>query len=414
MKNLLSTLKQVAYATLTVGLLLSAGACSKDDLEKKVTPKGSTDERKSKAHGDPVKAVLTLYRGHLHGIKGFHQDPDIAGVKHLKATQTIVCKYEKTGEQDAHKRDIYAWRLSRENGATDKLRVLFGNYKGQDYDYPEVCTYTAVYGMTIRYFDANDQDITHQFVTKGQENIHQHFFIPKNIQPFYNQITWDSPEVKDLVEPYDAIIAKRYNKKLAPQGDNPVPLESWKLFYYFYSDTNPWDRSYQANVSKQNSDVQFVGFDNPTGFKGWFGFNNPIFDPQAWRHQSKCMYFTFDLNIELLHAAESKTSRNPDGKPSPYDAPSDSQRQSDLWDVALSIPVVIYGTSEDNIVINVKGKRIATLGRAPRMDELRPHSQDYVKRIALAYGISEQEVLDDMYLIVTADSKHKESGAVFF
>ncbi len=280
MKKLLSTLKQVAYATLTVGLLLSAGACSKDDLEKKVTPKGSTDERKSKAHGDPVKAVLTLYRGHLHGIKGFHQDPDIAGVKHLKATQTIVCKYEKTGEQDAHKRDIYAWRLSRENGATDKLRVLFGNYKGQDYDYPEVCTYTAVYGMTIRYFDANDQDITHQFVTKGQENIHQHFFIPKNIQPFYNQITWDSPEVKDLVEPYDAIIAKRYNKKLAPQGDNPVPLESWKLFYYFYSDTNPWDRSYQANVSKQNSDVQFVGFDNPTGFKGWFGFNNPIFDPQ--------------------------------------------------------------------------------------------------------------------------------------
>lgn len=412
MKKMLSTLKRIACATLTVGMILSLGACSKDDLEKKIDPKGSKDERKSKAHGDPVKVVLTLYRGHLHGIKGFHQDPDIQGVKHIKATQTIVCKYEKTGVKDPHDRDIYAWRISKDESSTDKFRVLYGNYKGQDYDYPEVCTYAAVYGMTIRYFDSNNEDITHQFVTNGQENIHQHFFIPQDIKPFYHQTTWDSPDVKNLVAPYDKIIAKRYNRILAPQGDNPVLLEKWKPFYYFYSDTNPWNKSYQANASKQNNDVEFVGFSNPVGFKGWLGFNNPIFDPHAWKHQDKCMYFTFDLNVELLHAAESKTSRNPEGKPFPYDAPSDSQRQSDLWDIALSIPVIIYGTSEDNIVVN--GKSMASLGRAPRMDELRPHSKDYVKRIALAFGISEDEVLADMYLITTVGGKHRESGAVFF
>lgn len=412
MTKLVSAFKRSAYATLAVGMLLSLGACNKDKLKEQVEPKKSTDQRLSKAHGDPVKAVLTLYKGHLHGLKGFHQDPDIAGVKHLTATQTITCKYEKTGEKDEHERDIYAWRISRENGGTDKFRVKFGNYKYQDNEYPEVSHYAAVYGLTIRYFDANNVDITHQFVTNGQENIHQHFFTPSNIQSFYNNITWESPDVVALNPPYNEIIAKRYNKILAPQGDDAVKLETWKPFYYFYSDTNPWNESYQKSATSGDKSVKFIGFDNPVGLKGWFGFNNPIFDSQAWRHYEKCMYFSLDLNIELLHAAESKTSRHPEGKPFPYDSPDDSQRQSDLWDVALSIPTIIYASSEDNIVL--KGKSIKKLGRVPTMDELLPRCQDYVKRIAAAYDITEEQALADLYLIVTADPKLKESGAVFF
>lgn len=415
---------------LGVACLATFGSCSKDDLSKGVKPKASVDERKSKAHGDPVKAVLTLYSGHLHGIQGFHQNADIEGLKHMKRVQTMVLKYMPKGQKDAHGRDIYSWTVSQENGSTDKFRVEYGTYSDKNTDYPEllISEYNLVYGLLIRYYDANGKDITHEFVTNGQENIHQHFFIPdKEIKPWHTNITWNSPEVVNLTPPYDKLVATRYREG-ETLLEKKLPKEEWKPYYYFYSDTDPWDKSYKASITGTNMDVKFIGFNNPTGFKGWFGFNNPLFDSQVYRHYQKAIYCDFNISIELLHAATSKTSRNEDGKPSPYDSPSDAQLKSDLWDVNLSVPVLIYGSQEDALTLDkpvqvpdprdssktITVRQITKLGRAPRYDELKDYSKDYVDRVAKAYGISKEDAIADLYTILTAPADKKESGAVFF
>lgn len=429
MKHLFSVLKRATYATLALGMFLSLGSCDKDELKKNVDPKKSTDQRKSKAHGDPVKAVLTLYSGHLHGIMGFHQNADIKGLKHLSRVQTLIMRYMPTGETDVHGRAIYAWRVSKDPGTVDKFRVEYGNYMGKDRDYPDklISKYALVYGLLIRYFDANDKDITHEFVTNGQENIHQHFFIPHNMKAWHTKVTWDSPEVIALNDPYDKIVSERFTQKGEDLNGTRLPREEWKPFYYFYSDTNPLDKSYKASITdgNTNAEVQFLGFENPMGFKGWFGFNNPIFDSKARNYLDKCIYVDFDLGIELLHAAESKTSRNPDGKPSPFDAPSDRQRQSDLWDVNLSVPTIICGSQEDGLYITPfyvndprGGKKrignVKALGREPKFEELRDYSQDYVRRLMKAYNATDADIISDLYKIATADPKDSESGALFF
>ncbi len=416
---------------LGVACLATFGSCSKDDLSKGVKPQASVDERKSKAHGDPVKAELTLYSGHLHGIQGFHQNADIEGLKYMKRVQTMVLKYMPKGK-DAHGRDVYSWTVSQENGSTDKFRVEYGTYSGKDTDHPDqplISKYNLVYGLLIRYFDANDKDITHEFVTNGQENIHQHFFIPdKEIKPWFTNVTWNSPEVIAKEAPYNTLIAQRYNQGEMHLG-NKLEVEEWKPFYYFYSDTDPWDKSYKASITDGdvNTNVKFIGFNNPTGFKGWFGFNNPLFDQQVYNHYKKAIYCDFNISIELLHAATSKTSRNENGKPSPYDSPTDAQLKSDLWDVNLSVPVLIFGSQEDGLSIHPvmipdprnpsKQKKITSarnLGRAPHYDELKDWSKDYVDRVAQAYGISREDAIADLYTILTAPAEKKESGAVFF
>ncbi|MDY3090482.1 MAG: hypothetical protein SOW66_05145 [Porphyromonas sp.] len=427
MNQTFSRLGRRAWVMLGVACLATFGSCSKDDLSKGVKPQASVDERKSKAHGDPVKAVLTLYSGHLHGIMGFHQNPDIKGLKHLNRVQTVIMRYTPTGEKDENGRAIYAWRASNEPGTVDKFRVQYGVYMNKDKDYPErrISKYALVYGLVIRYFDANNKDITTEFTTKGQENIHQHFFIPSDIKAWYTNITWNSPDVVALKPPYDKIVATRFTSKGEELNGEQLPREEWKPFYYFYSDTDPIDKSYKASITGTNTDVKFLGFDNPMGFKGWFGFNNPIYDTYARNNLDKCIYADFNLGIELLHAATSKTSRNENGKPSPFDEPSDAQRQSDLWDVNLSVPTIIFGSQEDGLYINPVeindprgGKKtvrnVSALGRKPKFDELRDFSQDYVRRLMKAFNATEDEIISDLYIISTADPKLKESGALFF
>ncbi len=429
MKQLFSTLKRATYATLAVGMLLSLGACDKDDLKKTVDPKKSTDQRKTKAHGDPVKAVLTLYSGHLHGIMGFHQNADIKGLKHLGRVQTIIMRYMPTGEKDPHGRAIYAWRVSNDPGTVDKFRVQYGGYMGKDKDFPErlISKYALVYGLVIRYYDANDKEITKEFTTNGQENIHQHFFIPSNMKAWHTDVTWNSPDVVALKPPYNKIVATRFTPAGEELNGKQLPREEWKPFYYFYSDTDPIDKSYKASITDGdvNTDVKFLGFDNPMGFKGWFGFNNPIFDNVARYNLNKCIYVDFNLGIELLHATQSKTSRNPNGQPSPFDAPTDEQIQSDLWDVNLSIPTLIFGSQEDGLYIKQVeiddprgGKKkvgnVKLLGRKPTFDELRDFSQDYVRRLMKAFNATEEDIISDLYTIATADPNLKESGALFF
>lgn len=429
MTKLFSAFKRSAYATLAVGMLLSLGACDKDKLKEQVEPKKSTDQRLSKAHGDPVRAELTLYSGHLHGIMGFHQNADIQGLKHMKRVQTMHLSYMSSGKQDKNGRDIYTWAVVPGPGLTDKFRVEYGVYHGKDEDHPErmINKYAHVYGLLIRYFDANNKDITNEFVTKGQENIHQHFFIPYNIKPWYTNITWESEDVKTLKSPYDKLVATRYAKGGEKLGGQTLPREDWKPFYYFYSDTDPLDKSYKASITGTNIDVKFLGFENPIGFKGWFGFNNPLYDQNTYLHMDKCIYTDFELGIKLLHAATSKTENTEDGKPSPFDSPTDKQVQNDLWDVHLSVPVLIYASQSDALSIDwveiedprspgqkKRTRNIKELKRQPKFEELRDFSKDYVKRIALAFGISHEEAIADIYAELMADPKEYESGALFF
>ncbi|MDY5857957.1 MAG: hypothetical protein SPK09_01825 [Porphyromonas sp.] len=423
-----SRLGRRAWAMLGVACLATFGSCSKDDLSKGVKPQASVDERKSKAHGDPVKAVLTLYSGHLHGIMGFHQNSEAKDIKHLKRVQTMHISYTPTGSKDENGRERYAWTVLKGPGLTEKFKVEYGKYGGKDKDHPTrlISTYQHVYGLLIRYYDANGNDITNEFVTKGQEDIHQHFFIPNKIKPWHTDITWNSTKVVNLAPPYDKLVATRYREGETLLGKK-LPKEDWKPFYYFYSDTNPLDQSYKASITGTNIDVKFLGFDNPMGFKGWFGFNNPLFDEQTFRYLNDCIYVDFEIGIKLLHAATHKTTNSEDGKtPSPYDMPSDRQLQNDLWDVHLSVPVLIYASQEDMLSIDYveiddprtpgakkKTRRIQELGRQPRFEELRDFSKDYVIRISKAYGITKEEAIADLYQEITAASDY-ESGALFF
>lgn len=43
-----------------------------------------------------------------------------------------------------------------------------------------------VYLMFIYYYNAKGELMNNQFIQNGQENIHQHFFIPKNIKSTFD------------------------------------------------------------------------------------------------------------------------------------------------------------------------------------------------------------------------------------
>ena len=208
-------------------LLLLIGvitACSSDP----VTP---IDERKNKDHGDPAKVVLTLTQGKLSIANTFVPDAD-------KSAQVITYALQEGKGWQPAEGSAEGWKVS-----TDK--------EG------------AAYQLTIRYYDYSGADITSQFVTNGQDRIHQHFFIPQNVRT---------------------------------TNGTPLPNEehSDRPYSYLYLDTTPWDGAMGA------ADVKLIGPDNPIGMKGVFQFHAPR---------------NIMMNIRLMHAHESKFTKS--GKPSP-------------------------------------------------------------------------------------------------
>lgn len=236
-------------------------SCSND-------PDIPSNEIINKDHEDPVKAELILVEGHLHGTYKFHQNPEIEGVVHLNKIQKVTIEHTEKG-----------WHPSAESAKQFNVRSTPHDAKGQN-----------VYALWIKYYNAKGEEVTGEFVENGQDQIHQHFFIPRDIKNTFDGVS---------------------------ENDDTNPAT---LFEYFYCDTDPWDKN------RHNEGAKLIGDKNPIGLKGYFKFLKP-------RKQ-------FVLNIELMHAAKSKWDAK--GQASPFYAPSLAQRQRDHWDLKIKIPVVVY------------------------------------------------------------------------
>lgn len=293
------------------------------------TPEIPTDETKEKNHEDPYRAELILVEGHLHGKYAFHQDPEVAGVKFLKKIQKMVFELSDKG-----------WGISEEGVARFRVRSTSLESKGQQ-----------VYGLWINYYNAKGEQINGEFVQNGQDLIHQHFFISKNVVPTFDGVN-DSG------------------------NENPA-----SVYEYVYCDTDPWDKN------MHNEGAALIGDKNPIGFKGYFKFLK----------ERK----NFDISVELMHAVASKF--NEEGVASPFYAPSKAQRQRDHWDLKIKVPVTVYAAQIETVD--------AEAG-TPESD-ISEKDMRLLKSIAAAYGITWQEALTDIDTVVMGDGD-PESGSMWF
>lgn len=315
--------KVLAMALLVLCTSVALVSCSDE-------PKKPHDEVGNKLHDDPYKAVLTMASGHFHGVK-FHQNADPVGAKYMKAVQTITFIYTE-GK---------GW--VPEAGSETMFRILSGTKES-----------IAAYGLWIRYYNKQGEDITGQFIENNQDQIHQHFFIPKDVKP---------------VTAIGGVA----------QADDNDPST---IFEYTYMDTTPW------NKTLKDEGTELTGSKNPIGFKGYFNF---LKDRK-----------NLTLRIKLMHA---RTSKFKDGKASPYYAPSNAQLAGDHWDVEIDIPVLVYySRAEEN---NWESDSDVPY------DKLLDNEKRMINAIAYAYGISNQEALDAFNLRITGDTDH-ESGSLWF
>ncbi|WP_329904200.1 hypothetical protein [Porphyromonas pogonae] len=316
-------LRFFTLALLSAMMVVGFASCEKD-------PVTASNEVIHKDHEDPVKAVILLVDGHLHGTYSFHQNPDVEGVKYLKRKQQITFNLTKEG-----------WKIADDSPKKFLVRSVGKNAIGGQ-----------VYGLWIYYYNVKGELMNSQFVENGQDKIHQHFFIPRNVEP-----TFDG--VKEVT-------------------DN----DAKSLYKYMYCDTTPWDKTMHSGEGKLSGDK------NPIGFKGYFTFLKT-------RKQ-------FNMNIELMHAAKSKFDEH--GKTSPFYEPSKAQRQRDLWDLKISIPVIVYA----NQLESINDAEPTTPEKDIPADEMK-----LLQSIAHAYGITWKDALNDIYAIITGDVD-PESGQLWF
>lgn len=298
------------FAAFCMVAFIGLFSCSKD-------PVRPNNEILNKDHEDPSKAELILVEGHLHGKYGFHQNPDIEGVKYLKKIQKIVFELTEKG-----------WHTTNNSVKQFNVKSTPKESNGQ-----------IVYGLWIKYYNAKGEEITHEFIENGQDQIHQHFFIPRNVD-------------------------KTFDGKNESDDYNPETL-----FEYVYCDTNPW------NKNMHNQGAKLIGDKNPIGFKGYFKFLKS-------RKQ-------FTLSIELMHAAKSKFNN---GKASPYYSPSISQRQRDHWDLKIKVPVVVYADQMETVEED-----------SNNLDQLSESDKKYLESIARAYGTTIENVFKDIDTILHGD-----------
>lgn len=139
---------------------------------------------------------------------------------------------------------------------------------------------TLVYLMRIEYFNNKGESMNNQFYDNGQDKIHQHFFSSYTNAGATNIIIKDKSRLT-----YD----------------------------YRYADTKPFS----------DDKGEYIGQSNPLGFKGIFRFLKAA---------------TPDLRIELLHAVQSKYSK--DGSITPFFLVS-NVRQGNLFDINVPVPITI-------------------------------------------------------------------------
>ena len=316
-------LKFFAIAWMCMLIGLSFTSCSDE-------PQRPESEVDHKLHDDPYTAVLTLASGHFHGLL-FHEDSDPDGAQYLKTEQTITFTYvEGKG-----------WRPAE---GSDTIFRVFSGDKAQNI--------VSAYGLWIRYYNKKGEDITGQFVENNQDQIHQHFFTPRDVKPI-----------------------TLLGAVAAPDDADPS-----KMFEYTYMDTTPWDKTLK------DEGTQCTGGKNPVGLKGYFSF---LKDRR-----------TMTLRIRLMHA---RTSKFHHGVASPFYAPTPGQLASDHWDLEMDVPVVVLCS---------RGEEQEWESVIDDYNQLTDAEKRVIDAIASGYGISQQDALAAFNLRITGDY-HSEGGRWF-
>lgn len=307
---------------------------------------------------DIQRVELTLAAGHFHG-KLFHQDAPVKEQKYKKPVQKMVLHRTANG-----------WEIDENN---DTIFQVLGGRRG-----------IIPYGLWIRYYNSEGQDITGTIQENGADQLHQHFFNIKNLRP-------------------------NFDGEAEEQNKTPD-----SLLQYYYMDTDPWN----ANLTRSSTKLigsKYLGqdnllnpileADNAIGLKGWFNFRTS-------RKQ-------FDLRIRLMHAVGSKYI---DGKCSPFHKPTAGQLASNHWDVDFLVPINVYADQSEtgywsvddvfDIIEDEDGNEIE-VPREVSLDSLTENDLRLVRSTARAYGITEKEALWEWIWQVDGH-RNAESGALWF
>ena len=271
-----------------LGFGLTAFAAMAFGLASCSDPVKPNDENHDKDHDEAYRVEVTLTKGHFHD-NHFHAKKSVEGAKYYDANmQKFVF------ESDPDKGFVPV-------AGTPKAFVVYGGLaEGKMPSDTEKATYTdnsfiaekevkgdETYGITVRFFAKDGDEITGEFGTEEESLIHQLFFIPTDIK------------------------ATEFNP--APKAYTP----DYKYIGYYYMDTTPWN----------SAEGKFTGISNPIGLNGAIEFYEP---------NTK-----FDLRIRLLHAKQSKYVA--DGKASPFYKPTAEQLSREDWeDLDIRIPVVVF------------------------------------------------------------------------
>lgn len=288
------TMKRNLIKVLIVTFVTMLALSSCKNMDKPVDP---TDETKVLNHDLPDKIELILYRGHFHGFD-LHGSGLMEGQKYFKDVQTIIFEnIPGKGFQISPEGDQQFAILGGMNGekqASDIVDPAKANWTNETFSPAKVTAALHQYGLIIKLYNKGEE-ITSQFVTNGQDNIHQFFFLIKN-------------------------------QKGSKYGDQSKEYPNdYRFMNYFYFDTDPWNQVIHDGA-------KLIGPSNPMGFKGILEFYEP--------------YTQFDLNIKLLHATSSKFD-TPTKKPSPFYMMHKQQVARDNIDVNITLPIFVFGDSND-------------------------------------------------------------------
>lgn len=314
------------------------------------------EEHIEESEPEVARIELVMASGHFHGTL-FHQDAEYPGVNLRKSVQKMTLLADGKG----------GWNFAE--GSAKKFYALSSD------------TYVSPYGLWIRYYAADGSEITGRFIENGAADLHQHFFTPRRVQP-----TFDGT---------------------AEASDND-PLS---LLNYVYMDTDPW----HLRLAGKSNETKAKLIGSKTAGKDSYGSYN--FKPfQPFGHKG---YFSFikprkqyDLQVRLMHAHGGKYHWvEGQRETSPFYSPSPAQLQTAHFELDYTIPVMVYASRDD--MSEWKSRSTQEDGSPTTFDKLKPYEQKFVHAAAVAFGVSDTEMLTDIfaYLDGTADP---ESGSLWF
>lgn len=200
--------KSVCGLAMGAMVLLGMVSCSSDDPF--VEPDPTPTPNPSGLILRPASVEISIYDGHLHGRKQFHQNSYPKELKHMgKVYKLVYTLKDDKWVADPSNKDVNVLGDPEKNGAI---------------------------AFDIHYFDKDHNEITDQYATHDAQHHYQHFFVAKDIRSGYGDT----------------------KKEQAENGPD--------FFEYVYCDTNPWNQTYHSGKGK------WVEDDHVVGLKGYFHF----------------------------------------------------------------------------------------------------------------------------------------------